>query len=134
MRTSSNPLRYLVRSVVHATRVLAAFQEPGEILRLRDVVNRTGFDKGMASRLLYTLHERGLVEKVAANQYRGPIRLARQRRFRIGYAADGGNKLFTGEVTDSLVRAAERENLELLVEDNRYSSKGALRAAEHLIN
>ena len=43
---------YLVRSVVHAAQVLGAFQSPGEVLRLRDVVQRTRFGKGMCFRLL----------------------------------------------------------------------------------
>jgi ribose transport system substrate-binding protein len=134
MAASSNRSRYLVQSVMHASRVLDAFQHSGEVLRLRDVVARTGFDKGTAFRLLYTLHECGLVEKVAANQYRCPIRLARHKRFRIGYAGDGVNSLFSREVMDGLKRAAEKEDLELLMEDNRYRPKVALRVAEHLIN
>ena len=33
--------RYLVKSLVHATRILEAFQSPGDILRLRDVYGVT---------------------------------------------------------------------------------------------
>ena len=42
--------RYLVKSLVHAAAILQAFQTPGEDLRLRDVVERTGFGKGMCFR------------------------------------------------------------------------------------
>ena len=55
--------RYLVKSLVHAATILQAFQTPGEDLRLRDVVERTGFGKGMCFRLLHTLHHCGFVEK-----------------------------------------------------------------------
>ena len=41
--------RYLVKSLVHAAAILQAFQSPGEVLRLRDVVERTGFGKVCAS-------------------------------------------------------------------------------------
>ena len=46
---------YIVKSLVHAAEILWAFQHPGETLRLRDIVDRTGFSKGMCFRLLYTL-------------------------------------------------------------------------------
>ena len=48
---TSNHNRYLVKSLVHASRVLEAFQSSGDVLRLRDVVTRTGFNKGMCFRL-----------------------------------------------------------------------------------
>ena len=62
---TSNHNRYLVKSLVHASRVLEAFQSAGDVLRLRDVVARTGFNKGMCFRLLYTLHQCGFLDKVA---------------------------------------------------------------------
>ena len=52
---------YIVRSVVHASQILGVFQSQGEALRLRDVVERTGFGKGMCFRLLHTLHHCGLL-------------------------------------------------------------------------
>src|SRR5688500_6026058 len=55
---------YLVKSLVHGSEVLWAFQQPGETLRLRDVMDRTGFPKGMCFRLLYTLRHCGFIEKV----------------------------------------------------------------------
>jgi len=44
---TSNHSRYVVKSLVHATRVIEAFQSAGDVLRLRDVVIRTGYSKGM---------------------------------------------------------------------------------------
>ena len=61
-RTGHGP--YVVKSLVHASEVLAAFRSEREVLRLRDVVSRTGLTKGMCFRLLYTLHMCGFVEKV----------------------------------------------------------------------
>jgi ribose transport system substrate-binding protein len=124
---------YIVRSVVHAAQVLGAFQSGGEVLRLRDVVERTGFGKGLCFRLLHTLHHCGLVEKVDASGYRLIAEIRRRKRHRLGYAAQGQDSSFPGEVHASLQRAAENENVELIVVNNRYQPKVALRNAEHLI-
>jgi hypothetical protein len=36
--------RYIIKSLVHASQVLGAFRSEGEVLRLRDMVARTGFN------------------------------------------------------------------------------------------
>ena len=129
----SNHARYLIKSLVHASELLAAFATPGEVLRLRDVVTRTGFNKGMCFRLLYTLHHCGFLEKVGQNNYRLTSEIRRRRRYRIGYAAQGQDTSFPREVRAGLAEAAEREGIELIVVDNRYQPKVALRNADHLI-
>jgi ribose transport system substrate-binding protein len=125
--------RYLVRSLLHASEVLRAFQHPGEALRLRDVMARTGFGKGLCFRLLHTLHHCDFLERVEGNRYQLTAEIGRRRRYRIGYAAQGQDSSFPREVRAGLVRAAERENVELMVVDNRYQPKTALRNAEFLI-
>jgi ribose transport system substrate-binding protein len=133
-RTStSNRDFYLVKSLVHATEILWAFQHRGETLRLRDIMDRTGFSKGMCFRLLFTLHYCGFLEKVEGSRYRLTTEIRRRRRYRIGYAAQGQDSSFPREVHAGLARAAEREQVELIVVDNRYQPKVALRNAEHLI-
>lgn len=130
---ASNHNRYIVKSLVHASQILGAFRTGGETLRLRDVVERTGLSKGMCFRLLYTLHHCGFVEKVGENLYRIVGEVHRRRRYRIGYAAQGQDTSFPREVHDGLLRAAERERIELIVVDNRYQPKVALRNADSLI-
>lgn len=130
---TSNHSRYLVKSLVHASRVLEAFQSAGDVLRLRDVVARTSFNKGMCFRLLYTLHQCGFLDKVGENHYRLASEVRRRRLYRIGYAAQGQDTSFDREVRTGLVRAAEREHVELIVVDNRYQPKIALRSADYLI-
>lgn len=129
----TGPDRYLVRSLVHAAAILQAFQSPGEVLRLRDVVERTGYGKGMCFRLLHTLHHCGFVEKIDERHYRLMAVIRPRKRFRIGYASQGQDSSFPREVHAGLLRAAEREQLELIVVDNRYQPKVALRNAQHLI-
>ena len=130
---TSNHGRYMVKSLVHASRILEAFQSAGDVLRLRDVVARTGFNKGMCFRLLYTLHQCGFLDKVGENHYRLTSEVRRRRLYRIGYAAQGQDTSFDREVRVGLTRAAEREHVELITVDNRYQPKIALRSADYLI-
>ena len=130
---ASNHGRYVVKSLVHATRVIEAFQSAGDVLRLRDVVIRTGYSKGMCFRLLYTLHQCGFLDKVGENHYRLASEVRRRRLYRIGYAAQGQDTSFDREVRLGLARAAEREHVELIVVDNRYQPKIALRNADYLV-
>ena len=125
--------RYVVQSLVHASEILAAFEAGGDVLRLSDVAQRTGFTKCLCFRLLHTLHHCGFLEKVDEHRYRLTAPLRRRRRYRIGYAAQGQNSSFAREVHASLVAAAPRANLELIVVDNRYQPRVALRNAEHLV-
>lgn len=125
--------RYVVKSILHAKQVLAAFQSKGEILHLKEVVARTGFNKGMCFRLLYTLRECGLIEKTGENQYRLVSDARSAHRYRIGYAAQGQDASFPREVASSLLWATQSANLELVVVDNRYDPQVALRNADQLV-
>jgi ribose transport system substrate-binding protein len=133
MASRTNHSHYIVKSLVHASEILRAFEAKGEVLRLKDFVSRTGFNKGMCFRLLYTLHMCGFVEKIGENQYRLSSDLRPTRRYRIAYAAQGQASSLAQEVESSLLRAAEALHLELIVVDNRYDPKIALRNADHLI-
>jgi ribose transport system substrate-binding protein len=124
---------YIVQSLVHAARILEVFRSDGEVLRLRDVVARTGFNKGKCFRLLYTLHACGFLEKVGENQYRAVSRVRPRRKYRIGYASQGQDSSFPREVTAGMIRAAEESHIELIVLDNRYDAKTALRNADQLL-
>src|SRR3954463_6788113 len=123
MLKTSNHSRYVVKSIVHASRVLESFQAPGDVLRLRDVVSRTGYNKGMCFRLLYTLHQCGFLDKVGENHYRLASVEGRRKLYLFGYAAQGHLASFDREVREGLARAAEREHVELLTVDNRYQPK-----------
>ena len=122
-----------MKSLVHGSEVLWAFQQPGETLRLRDVMDRTGFAKGMCFRLLYTLRHCGFIEKVENNRYRLTGEIRRRKKYRIGYAGQGQDSSFADEVRKGLVRAAERAQIELIVVDNRYQPRVALKNAQLLI-
>src|SRR6185503_3333455 len=124
---------YLVKSVVHASRLLSAFRS-GEALPLREIAGRSGLPKSMAFRLLYTLQRCGMVEKVGENLYRCSVRPFKQKLYRLGYAAQGTDYQFSKEVSLSLERAAALEGIELISLDNRYNPKTAQRNADILVH
>jgi len=102
---------YLVKSVVHSSRVLSAFRASGEALPLREIAARSGLPKSMAFRLLYTLERCGMIDKVGENLYRSALRPFKQKLYRIGYAAQGTDYQFSKEVSDGLQRAAATEGV-----------------------
>jgi len=124
---------YLVKSVVHSSRLLSAFRASGEALPLREIAARSGLPKSMAFRLLYTLERCGMIDKVGENLYRSALRPFKQKLYRIGYAAQGTDYQFSREVSDGLQRAAAVEGLELISVDNRYNPKIAQRNADVLV-
>jgi ribose transport system substrate-binding protein len=124
---------YLVKSIVHASRVLAAFRASGEALPLREVSGRSGLPKSMTFRLLYTLERCGMVEKIGENLYRSTLRAFKQKLYRIGYAAQGTDYQFSREVSVGVERAAVAEGIELISVDNRYNPKIAQRNADVLV-
>src|SRR5437870_8983603 len=124
---------YLVKSVVHSSRVLSAVRASGEALPLREIAARGGLPKSMVFRLLYTLERCGMVEKVGENLYRSSMRPFKQRLYRIGYAAQGTDYQFSKDVSTGLQRAAADEGVELISVDNRYNPKIAQRNADVLV-
>ena len=124
---------YLVKSVVHSSRVLTAFRASGEALPLREIAARSGLPKSMTFRLLYTLERCGMLEKVGENLYRSSLRPFKQRLYRLGYAAQGTDYQFSKEVSAGLERAAAAEGVELISVDNRYNPKTAQRNADVLV-
>lgn len=129
------PMRdpYLVKSVVHSSQLLSAFQSSGEALPLREIAARSGLPKTMVFRLIYTLEKCGMVDKISDNLYRSCIRPIRQKLFKLGYAAQGTDYQFSKEVSVGLERAAVAEGIALISLDNRYNPKIAERNADILV-
>lgn len=124
---------YRLDSVSRACRLLRAFRDDSEALRLADIVQRTGLEKTVAFRLLHTLEENGLLRKAGESRYVSNVKIRDQLRYRIGYAAQEHDTPFSDAVTASIRRAAARESVDLLVLDNRYSASTALKNARKLI-
>jgi ribose transport system substrate-binding protein len=134
MTASANPRdQYLIKSIVHASRLLASFRSQREALSLKEIEARSGMTKTKAFRLLYTLERCGMVKKVARNLYQTSTRPFKHMLYRFGYAALGTEYQFARDVSEGLRRAAEAEGIDLIAVDNRYSSKTALRNADLLV-
>lgn len=132
-RETSSRDPYLVKSVVHSSRVLSAFRSSGEALPLREIAGRSGLPKSMVFRLLYTLERCGMIDKVGENLYRSHLRPFKQKAYRLGYAAQGVEYQFSKEIYTGLQRAAAAEGIELISVDNRYNAKIAQRNADVLV-
>ena len=127
---SRHSQRYVVEAVSRACDVLEAFTTEREALRLCDITARTGLSKATAFRILFTLEQRGLVEQGERHTYHLRFRPLNRRKYRFGYGAQSSEFAFSRTVSESIEAAALAEGIELLVLNNRYSAKTAVRNAE----
>jgi ribose transport system substrate-binding protein len=125
---------YKVEAVRRACELLKAFSSDTEILRLRDLVARTSISTTTVFRLIHTLEQQGLVEKVARNSYRSRVKIGSTPHYRFGYASQGEDCAFAQEWSDSIVRAAHRHRVDLISLDNGFDPDLALRNADSLID
>jgi ribose transport system substrate-binding protein len=95
-------------------------------------MERTSLRRTTAFRLLQSLVTGGMLERTARGVYRCPFPPSPGSRFRLGYAAQTDSEFARG-VNESLQRAAARERVDLIVVNNRYSVKEALRNADLLV-
>lgn len=122
-----------VQAIHRACQLLRALGDRGEAARLRDLVARTGLHKATASRLLRTLAQEGLVERVGAISFRSLVRVPARSAFRIGFATRGTDTPFSRTVTESVQRAAEEAGFELITVSSHRSPRAALRNVETLV-
>jgi ribose transport system substrate-binding protein len=123
----------VAEAVVRACKLLKAFRHEGERLALRDLVGRTGLSKTTTHRLAQSLVQGGLLERVQGSAYRCLFKPLAGPGFRLGFASQTADSEFSREVTASVQRAADREQIPLITVDNRYSPTTALRNADRLI-
>ncbi len=119
-------------SVLRACEILRCFKAAGEVLRVRDIVRRTGLHKATVSRLLSVLTEAGMVQRQEPRGYLSMVQIAAPSKFRIGYASQAESSAFAQEVTASIRSAAERARVQLVFVDNRGSPMVALQNADRL--
>lgn len=119
--------------MLRACEILKCFRQEGEVLHLADVVNRTGYSRTTAFRLMLSLVKGGVMEKVGRGEYRSLIRTGLTHSLRLGFAAQT-NSEFSNEVAEGVKRAAAaKDHIHLIVVNNRYSATEALRNAEYLV-
>lgn len=122
--------RYLVKSVIHTSQLLSAFRSSAEALSLREIAVRSELPKTMVFRLLFTLEQCGMVEKIGENLYQSCLRPFKRRLYHMGFAAQGTECQFCREVTLSIQRAAQAADIEIITLDHRDSPKAAQRNAD----
>src|SRR5208337_1422217 len=101
-------------------------------LRLTDIAEKAHLDISTTFRLLRTLQGRGYV--LRDNKTKRFKELLGYRAYRIGYAQLSGDQPFPCKVTQSLMDAAAKSQVELLVTDNRDSPEEAVKNAAWLIS
>jgi len=120
-------------TVSRAAAILKAFSSIAEVLELRTIAERSNLNKSSAFRILETLVESGLLERVGKRGYRSQMQSICTKRFRLGYASQSNLLPFTSIVTEGLIRAASAVNIELLVLSNKFSPQIALRNADRFV-
>jgi ribose transport system substrate-binding protein len=128
-RESSN----IVESVVRACRLWQTFYHPEEVLTLGQLVERSGLSKTTCFRLLQSLVQGGMIERVGKGAYRSRVPPLAKPAFKLGFAAQTTDSEFSRDVNDSVHRVASREHIQLIAVNNRYSAKTALHNADLLI-
>ena len=132
-RQELKPQAESVQSVARACDILRAFRADNEILRIRDLVDRTGLHKATVSRLVGTLQAAGVLRRGTTGHYSSEVRFVERRPYKLGYASQAENSTFSHEVTASIRRAAEHTGLELISLNNRANAKTAIANAERLV-
>ncbi len=124
---------YQIEAVRRACELLKAFATTSEVLRLRDLVDRTGINTTTAFRLIHTLEQQGFIEKVRRNGYRCRMVTAKSPQYKFGYASQGEDCAFAQEWTDSIVHAAKQHQINLISLDNGFDPNVTLRNVDALI-
>jgi ribose transport system substrate-binding protein len=120
------------QTVLRACEVLKSFRALGEELSLTEVMERTQLPKTTVFRLLRTLIHGNLLERASSGVYRNRFGPVMARPFRIGFATQGDSD-FCRAVMQSVETVAAREHVHLIMVNNRYSAREALRNADLLI-
>jgi ribose transport system substrate-binding protein len=121
---------YSIRSVVRACDILKCFDRSDTALALNDVAERTGLSRPTAYRLLQTLVSCGMLDLLAKNSYAISIKRKQRQKYRFGYASQTEEFSFSRLVSESIRSSAYDAGIDLLVLNNCYSPKTAIRNAE----
>jgi ribose transport system substrate-binding protein len=129
--TKRAPAQYHVDVLGKGLDVLDTLRGVPVELRLTDIAEKTGLDMSTTFRMLRTLEAHGyVVRDKATKKFRHTLG---HRNYRVGYAQLSNDQPFVQKVTQGLVDAAVKAQVELLVVDNNESPEQALKNAEWLI-
>ncbi|MDZ4802917.1 MAG: substrate-binding domain-containing protein [Bryobacteraceae bacterium] len=118
---------YFIEAAAKVLDILALFGEHDEI-RLKDVMSRLGLVKSTAFRFLYTLEQKGAIERTP-----GGLSYRRVRRHRIGFVSISNDIPFVAEVERGIEREAARNGIELILRHHRFDSAALLAQVDELL-
>lgn len=121
------------RSVVRACEILKCFHRDEPTLSLSDVAERTKLSRPTAYRLLKTLVSCGMLDCHGKNAYVPAAWHGGRKSYRFGYASQSEEFSFSRLVSDSIRSSAYNAGIDLLVLNNCYSPKTAIRNAETFV-
>jgi ribose transport system substrate-binding protein len=121
---------YLIPVLSKALDVLEMLQSNSQPMSLSELHARTRFSKTTLYRVMKTFVHRGYVAQLPDGSYR---HVAKQRKLCFGFGSQSADMPFSQEVTESLVAAASRAGVELLILDNKYDASAAVQNAEEFI-
>lgn len=124
---------YTVHAVLRAASILGVFRSTLEVLELRRIAQLAGLNKGTAFRILETLVEAGLLDRVGKCGYRTRVQFTPSRRYRIGFASLSDLLPYTKVVADGLLSAASAADVDVLVLNNKSSARLAMENADRFI-
>ena len=121
---------YSIRSVVRACEVLKCFSSGDVTLTLGEITGLCKLNRPTSYRLLQTLVSCGMLESLGKNLYGLSRQHWQRKKYRFGYASQSEEFSFSRLVSDSIRSSAYDAGVDLLVLNNRYSPKTAIRNAE----
>jgi ribose transport system substrate-binding protein len=124
---------YGIDAIARACKVLKSFRRDGEVLRLRDVVQRTELNRTTAFRILCTLEQEEMIDRLGDDRYRTKVKISRAQRFRIAYASQAECDLFSRDVSEGLRFAANENDVDLIEFDNLFSPARAVKNAALMV-
>jgi ribose transport system substrate-binding protein len=122
------PDRYFIEAAARTLDVLALFDSREE-LRLVDVATELGLIKSSAFRFLYTLEQKGYIERTADGR-----RYRRRCSRRVGLVSISGCIPFVAEVERGIDAEARKAGMNLLVRHHEFQPARALAAVAELLD
>src|SRR5215475_14035690 len=121
---------YLIPVLSKALDILELLQSENQPMTLEAIHRQTRISKTTVYRVLKTFVHRGYLSQSPDGMYR---QVTRQKKIRFGFAGQSSEMPFSNEVTESLKAAAASVGVDLMVLDNRYDGKTALKNADEFV-
>lgn len=121
---------YHIPILSKALDILEFMQDGRQAVSLKELYEVTKYSKTTLYRIIKTLEHRGYLAHLEDGLYRV---VSRPSKLRFGFGGQSEALPFSQAVTASLKEAAAASGVDLLVLDNRYDARTALRNAEQFV-